>query len=197
MTTLVGQPATLVIGLAGGGAVFAASLGASAVPTFERLYSDDSPFNQKIAANAPIDSESAHMIGSLVRAGRKQGFLIALKRWKIPIYYANADTPRYRVRMTDKWAPANWFRSVPIPDGAAPGPAADGHMVVIDSDTEYEYDFWRAKKRKSGKWRASWGNSLRTDGDGIFPRGLSARGSGFALPAGMIFPDELVDGRID
>ncbi len=197
MTLRVGRLSTLVVGLVGGAAVLGAIPVSSPTSTFERLYSDDSPFNQKIAVGAPIDSKSAHMIGSLVRAGRKQGFLIALKRWTIPIYYASADTPRYRVRMTAKWAPASWFEGVPIPDGAAPDPAADGHMVIIDRDTGCEYDFWRAKKRKSGKWRASWGNSLRTDGDGIFPRGLSARGSGFALPARMIFPDELVDGRID
>ena len=181
MTLRVGRLSTLVVGLVGGAAVLGAIPVSSPTSTFERLYSDDSPFNQKIAVGAPIDSKSAHMIGSLVRAGRKQGFLIALKRWTIPIYYASADTPRYRVRMTAKWAPASWFEGVPIPDGAAPDPAADGHMVIIDRDTGCEYDFWRAKKRKSGKWRASWGNSLRTDGDGIFPRGLSARGSGFAL----------------
>lgn len=99
--------------------------------------------------------------------------------------------------MTARWAPARWFVGVPIPDHAAPDPAADGHMVIIDPGTGCEYDFWQAKKKRNGRWRASWGNSLRIDGDGIFPKGLSARGSGFALPAGMIFPEELVAGHID
>ncbi len=196
MMPSVGRLSTLIIGLVSGAAVLGATPVTSPTSTFERLYSDDSPFNQKIATNPPIDPASAHMIGSLVRAGRKQGFLIALKRWTIPIYYASANTPRYRVRMTAKWAPANWFQGVPIPDNAAPDPAGDGDMVIIDNEAGCECDFWQAKK-SNGAWQASWGNSLRTDGDGIFPRGLSARGSGFAFPAGMIFPDELVDGRID
>ena len=187
----------LVIAFALGAAlVVAAGLGATRASRVDRLYSDDSPFNQTIAEGAPVDPKSAHMIGSLVRAGRKQGFLIALKRWTTPVYYADDTTPRYRVKMTAKWAPANWFEGVPIPDGAMPDPAGDGHMVIIDKDSGCEFDFWRAKK-VGASWEASWGNSLRTDGDGVFPKGLSARGSGFAVPAGMIFPDELIAGRID
>ena len=163
----------------------------------EHLYSDGSPFNQKIAATAALDPRSSRMIRSLVAAGNKQGFLIALKRWTVPIYYADGDTRRYNVRMTARWAPARVFKRVPIPAGAAPDPAGDGHMVIIDRDSGCEFDFWQAKRKKKGRWRASWGNSLRTDGDGVFPKGLSARGSGFALPAGMIWPDELRSGSID
>ncbi len=186
----------LAAALVGVAALGTAVLGAARPLWVERLYSEDSPFNQMIPDGAQVDPKSAHMIGSLVRAGRKQGFLIALKRWTTPVYYADSNTPRYRVKMTAKWAPANFFEGVPTPDGAAPDPAGDGHMVIIDKDSGCEFDFWRAKK-KGASWEASWGNSLRTDGDGIFPKGLSARGSGFAVPAGMIFPDEMIAGVIE
>ena len=163
----------------------------------DRLYAADSPFNQKIPAGAKIDARSAQLVNSVVEVGRKQGFLIALKRWTIPVYFADRNTPRYRVRLKARWAPARWFEGVPIPTGAAPDPANDAHMVIIDTDSGCEYDFWQIRKNKRGRWKASWGNSLRTDGDGIFPKGLSARGSGFALPAGMIWPEELAAGRIE
>lgn len=163
---------------------------------FDRLYAADSPFNQKIPAGATIDARSEQMVGSVVEAGRRQGFLIAVKRWTIPVYFADSTTQRYRIRLKARWAPARWFEGVPIPPGAAPDPANDAHMVIIDTDNGCEYDLWQARKKR-GNWKASWGNSLRTDGDGVFPKGLSARGSGFALPAGMIWPEELAVGRIE
>lgn len=45
-------------------------------------------------------------------------------------------------------------------------------------------------------WSAKWGNTIRTDGDGIYPDGMSSRASGFSL-AGMIWPEELRAGQIN
>ena len=42
-----------------------------------------------------------------------------------------------------------------------------------------------------------WGNALPARGSGIYRRGFSARGSGFALLAGVVMPSELRRGRID
>ncbi len=202
-TLLMGRPPMVLVVLlvlaigTGHGVLRAATHQRLQRGTLDRLYAADSPFNQKIPAGAKIDARSAQLVSSVVEVGRSQGFLIALKRWTIPVYFADRTTPRYRVRLTARWAPARWFEGVPIPPGAAPDPASDAHMVIIDTDSGCEYDFWQIKKNKRGRWKASWGNSLRTDGDGVFPKGLSARGSGFALPAGMIWPDELAAGRIE
>jgi hypothetical protein len=84
----------------------------------------------------------------------------------------------------------------PIPRRAVPDPSGDGSMAIIDRDTGCEYDFWQAKKGDTG-WSASWGNTIKIGGPGVFPKGLSARGSGFALPAGVIWPSDLARGRID
>jgi hypothetical protein len=83
-----------------------------------------------------------------------------------------------------------------MPAHAAPDPRGDGHIAVIDQSSGCEYDFWQARQR-DGRWRASWGNALPLGGSGIYPEGLSARGSGFALLAGLIQPGELRNGRID
>ena len=161
-------------------------------------YSAESPFNQKIPSNPEIDPNSATMVQSLLRDARNQGYYIVVDKWTVPIYYSDANTPRYNVKLTADWA--RWFATtmngVPIPDWAAPDPQDDGSMTIVDLTTNCEYDFWQAKNQ-NGQWQASWGNSLKIDGQGIFPKGLSARGSGFALLAGMIWPDELRNGRID
>lgn len=44
---------------------------------------------------------------------------------------------------------------------------------------------------------ASWGNSIRMDSSGVFPKRLSARGSGFVFLGGVIWPDELKSRRIE
>jgi hypothetical protein len=158
-------------------------------------YSDASPFNQKVPANAKVDLDSAAMVSSLLRDAQKQGFYVAVDAWTIPVYYADEETPRYDVALTASWASTRTMREVPIPAQAAPDSEEDGHMVIIDSAAHREYDLFQAKK-SGGGWRASWGNSIGTEGSGVFANGASARGSGFALLAGLIWPDELKDQRI-
>ncbi len=158
-----------------------------------------SPFNEKIPSNPEIDENSELMVQNLVSVKEENGFIIALKDFAIPIFYADENTPRYNINLTVSWAPAKVINNVPIPDFAEPDPGIDDkHMVIIDLSTGCEYDFWRARKDEdSGEWEAAWVNTLPIDGDGIFPEGLSARGSGFALPAGIIWPDELERGEIN
>jgi hypothetical protein len=85
---------------------------------------------------------------------------------------------------------------VPIPRRAAADPQGDGHLAIVDRARGCEYDFWQARKGSRG-WSASWGNTIRTGSTGIFPYGLSARASGFALTAGVIFPGEIRRHRIN
>ena len=56
-------------------------------------------------------------------------------------------------------------------------------MIIMDLGTRCEYDFWQARK-VSGKWIASWGNSISLDSSGVYEKALSTRGSGFAFPEG-------------
>jgi len=161
-----------------------------------KLYSDSSPFNQKISGSAQIDPNSDIMLQSLKDAFEEGEFYIAYKEWTVPVYFADENTPRYDVKLTADWAPARFLRNVPIPDFAQPDPEGDGEMVIIDTSTGCEYDFWQARK-KGGKWVASWANVIAYGGDGIYPKGMSCRGSGFALLAGVIWPQELEKGKIE
>ena len=136
------------------------------------------------------------MIAGLAQTAADEGARIALRSYTVPLYMAGAHTPRRRVRMTASWRPRRALRSVPIPAGAAPDPASDGHLAVIDRSNGCEYDFWKLR-RKGRRWEAAWGNALPVRGTGIYRRGYSARGSGFALLAGVVMPAELRRGRID
>ena len=161
-----------------------------------RLYSPLSPFNRLIPAGAALDPSSDEQVAGLAGAVRRGGAVIAVGRWTVPAYLAGAHTKRYRVTLTADWSPAHALTGVPIPAAARPDPAGDGHLAIIDRRQGCEYDFWKARKSDSS-WSAEWGNSVRLQGAGVFPRGFSARGSGFALLAGVIWPDELARGRID
>lgn len=160
------------------------------------LYSPYSPFNRRIPPSAEVDARSPIMVRSLLKASKSQGFVVAVRSWTVPVYFAGARTPRHDVVLTADWAPSRRMRSVPIPDHAAPDPEDDASMAVIDPARGCEYDFWGAH-RSAGGWTARWANSIRLNGAGVYPRGLSARGSGFALLAGMIWPEELERGRIE
>lgn len=162
----------------------------------ERLYAATGPLNSAIEPGARADPESASMIRLLARDRRRGGFFVLLKEWTTTVFYSDDATRRRRVRLTARWAPARHMVGVPIPRRARPDPSADGSMTIIDPRTSCEYDFWQAKRGAAG-WSASWGNTTRIDGPGVFSNGLSARGSGFALPAGVIWPKELAAGRID
>ena len=153
--------------------------------SYIKLYSDSSPFNQKIPADAEVDPNSDVMLQSLKDAFEEGEFYGAQKEWTVPVYFVDENTPRYDVKLTADWALARFLKDVPIPDFAEPDPEEDGEMAIIDTSTGCEYDFWQARK-KSGKWSASWANAIPCEGDGIYPKGMSCRGAGFALLAGVI-----------
>jgi hypothetical protein len=158
-------------------------------------YSARSPFNTKIGTGATTDPNSEVMVQRMAESG---DFTVAVKRWSVPVYYARSGTKRYNVRMSGSGLTA--YR-VPIPPNAwpsAPFPPdeTDGAMMVVDRKTRCEYDFWEARKQGDGSWTARGVNRIRTISDGIYDHGASARGSGFALGAGLIRPEELKAGAI-
>jgi len=153
----------------------------------------NTPFGQRIAADARVHPGSSQMISALASIGR---FNLALENWSVPVYTADARTPRHNVSLTASWSYYRSMQGVPIPPNAQPDPAGDGHLSVLDPVTGCAYDFWQARRAGSG-WSASWGNSLSLNGNGVFAGGLSARGSGFALAAGLVWPQELRDGAIN
>ena len=155
------------------------------------------PLRERIPPDAAVDPRSSQMVAALASVQRQKGFVVSMKSWTVPVYTASAKTPRYDVRLTAPWAPPGAvLRNVPIPRRARPDPRDDGHLAILDPRTGCEYDFWQARKAPDGRWTASWGRKLPLYGPGVDPHGTSARATGFALTAGLIFPRELDAGVI-
>ena len=186
------------------------------LPTFASLslFSATSPFNQPIPADATVDPASDVYVEGFVRSG---GLVIQLRQYSSPVYIADATTPTYDVELPcgRAWElGTDALLGVPIPDWAEPSNDVDGashpvragrcsdgsdqdnFMVILDLSTRCEYDLWQAR-RVAGGWEASWASALSMDSDGVHAHGLSSRGSGFAWLGGVIWPDELVAGRIE
>jgi hypothetical protein len=123
---------------------------------------------------------------------------VAIRNFTAPIFVANENTARYRIAPTATYAtPEATLERVPIPPNALADPADDGHLAVLDTTTDCVFEMYRAKRDGSGGWTAEWVNATPADGDGIYPDGLATRASGFSIAAGLIWPEELVAGRID
>ncbi len=156
------------------------------------LFHATSPFNVPIPANSTVDPNSGIMRNSLVNDAKARGAVIAWKEWSVPLFLADAKTPRYTIKLVKfQISGFTQLSNVPIPDAAIPDNKQDGHMTILDSSTGCLYDFWQASK-VSGVWRTSWANRMYVADSGVYPMGASTRGSGFANLAGVIFPDELL-----
>jgi hypothetical protein len=162
-----------------------------------RLYSAKSPFNRRIPAGAAVDPNSDAMVQQLAAEVAAKGWPIATKEFTPPLFYANARTRKYTVRLTHPTQPGRYWEDVPIPDGAFASPDSDGLMTVIDRRTSCEYDFGRPHKGADGTWTAYWLNAIHTTSDGVYDYDMAIRASGFATAAGLITPRELKAGYID
>ncbi|MBI4117771.1 MAG: hypothetical protein HY453_01675 [Parcubacteria group bacterium] len=177
------------------------------------LFSKDSPLNKKIPNNPSIDPKSPRLIERFA-SDTKDLFTIQVKQYSVPVYFSDANTPKTSVPLTcgSEWETGvNKLKNVPIPKRASPSAdeginprqcgseipdVCDCNMTVIDLEKRCIYEFWQADI-VNGSWKASWGNAISLDGSGIYPNGMSTRGSGFSLIAGVIWPGELKMGIID
>lgn len=160
------------------------------------LYDQTSVFNQPIPADATVDSQSDEYIAQLATEA-VNGIVVSVRAWTVSAYVTDENIPRRSVELIACWSPFRRMVDVPIPDGALPDPVGDGHMAILALDEGFEYDFWQIEQLDDDTWQAAWGNRIPLDGDGVYPMGMGTRGSGFALLAGVIFPEELDAGVIN
>lgn len=151
-----------------------------------------SPWTEPVPDDAPVDPESDAYVAKFAELVP----VVAVRRFTVPVYFADETSPTYTVRATADYAlPGYALRNVRIPEDAQPDPDDDGHMAVLDEVSQCVVELYRARRTAKG-WSAEWVNATPAEGDGIYPDGLSTRASGFSSPAGLIWPDELRSGRI-
>ena len=180
--------------------------------TFPRFFSPGSPWNTDVSEE-PRDPRSARMLdragirvaveevnGQLVRRQRRlpeTGMTINTTRWTVPLFSEQGGVPTVAAcRQVDCGPDA--VDSIRLPAAARPDPRFDGWMTVINSQTREALDFWRARREQDGSISYHFVKAWDLDGPGFQePGGVSARGSGLPLFAGLIRPEEIDRGRID
>lgn len=175
-----------------------------------RPFSNESPWNEKIPADAKTDPESQQLIDSLSLGG----FLVNIKDWSVPVYYVDSDTARMINVINSRpgvygigFAEPNRVPLLPWFVASPPvGPNSDNHMCIVDTTKMVEWGMWATRKNKKGQWTTGLGAVTNLRGTGVAKpwyeqkRELDAaraRASGFPLIAGLIRPDEIKAGRID
>lgn len=141
-----------------------------------------------IPANPVLASNSATWSGLLGAAGTKHiADLVDFGVTMIPASSVTPTTPRYSVKLTQKWGP-NPFGSntIPLPRGTKIPPGSDGHIAVLDPASGKAYGIWQAKyNATTDSWSGSWGGVTALNGNGVDTAG-SATGAGIARYAGVI-----------
>ena len=171
---------------------------------YERPFGDASPWNTPIPDDPTIASDSDIMIARFAETHAQFGGMwVAVWQNAVPIYFAEEDTPRYDVSLSDpNPGLPDILSQMPIPDHALPDCGFDRLMVTLDRSTDTYYEVNRAQKT-GNVWYASTGNSIDgSSASGIYPSNSerSAQGiraSGSSLAAGVIWPQELRDEHIN
>jgi hypothetical protein len=153
-------------------------------------FAPDSPWRTPIPRDAAVDPAGATMIAW---ATREDAAYANLVEFGIPIYFADATTPRYRIPCDMTWdrCPFDGL-AVPVPHGARPHSGSDGAMVVIDTVTRQVFEFWRMRRATEG-WATGFGAVNDLDGSGW---GGNSTGSGASRLAGVVLISEMERGVI-
>ncbi|QZH66839.1 hypothetical protein [Mycolicibacterium farcinogenes] len=161
------------------------------LPPLVQPFAEDSPFRTPIPADAEVDPNSAAMIGAV---GWDDSAYVSTVEYGIPIYTADANTPRHSVPcLITLWGRCPFKGlQIPIPDDARPQYGSDGSMVVIDPEERKIYEFWRAK-RENDYWTTQFAAVNDLDGSGW---GGASTGSGASRLAGVVRVAEIAQGFI-
>lgn len=171
-----------------------------------RPFAATSPWNTPITGAPAVDPGSAAMV-KLLTTGANQA-VADIDAYGLPIYVASTTDPTYSVRCTlPGVCPFSGLR-VPVPDIAKTSTGTDHALVVVDTELDRIYEFWKANRaRITGctgsapacyRWSVAWGAVEALDGNG--GRSVSgapgATGSGNSALAGVVRISELHAGSI-
>ncbi|MFN8374445.1 MAG: hypothetical protein U0694_16405 [Anaerolineae bacterium] len=109
-----------------------------------------------------------------------------------PVYRVAAGTALPNVIVTNIYGRVeNW----PIPTGAQPATGSDGHMVIINYDSGFVYEFFQAQWTSGSTIEASSMVAYPINGNGISnPARYRVTASGVANTNGMIMRDDFDNG---
>lgn len=174
-----------------------------------RPFSEDSPWNTKIPANAAIDPNSDVLMADFAAFNPLH---INMEEWSVAVYPVDHKaTPKRYVQALYPNQYGHGFgprERIPIPDGAAPGGPAlgTGYLVLEDRKAGQAWEMRQAGQNEDGGWFTGFGATADLRGTGVnMPwmkassplNAASPRPSGAPLVAGLIRADELKAGKIE
>ena len=198
-----------------------ARAGAPGAP--RRFFSDDSFWNQPIAADAEVDPRTQRWVKLLETEPSRENWLINCEQWTIPVYEVDSRTPEVPVGLhyltpeekiiwhtqQAHFGHGKGFDRVPIPAQATPDPKGDAHLAVVDWGRNLVWDMWSVRRSPGGAWTSNTGMVYAANGPGVFrtedlgvPDGESvhfhgpSRAAGVPAVAGLILYDEVMAGEI-
>ena len=186
-------------------------------PPPAKLFAADSFWNARLAADVPVDAQSAPLVRELVgmvdqAASERRGPWLGAKQGTTPIYEVPADQPPVRVELENGDAPARRSLSralsaVPIPRHARPAPGNDAHLTIWQPSKDRLWELFQARRDADGRWTARWGGAIRdvSDSPGYYSERAwpgattywGATATSLPIAAGRIRPAELRAKRID
>jgi outer membrane biosynthesis protein TonB len=178
-----------------------------------RFFAPTSFWNEKVPADAPVDSHSAAIVSALSglelsEQAEKRGPEINTTAWSVPIYSVPASEATVRVALVNKVSPAlqSAWNAVPLPSNAQPAAGTDEHLVVWQPSTNKMWEFWGLEK-PNGTWQASWGGAMEnvTTDKGVYgPEAWSgastswgASASSLPIAGGLVTLEDLERGVIN
>src|ERR1700685_3915196 len=147
-----------------------------------RFFSDDSFWNQPIAAGAETAPRTERWTRLLETEPNKENWLINCEQGTIPVYEADASTPPAKVgflylsadekriwhTQQEHFGHGKGFDLVPIPREATPDPRGDAHLAAVDWKRNLVWDMWALKKSPEGSWSSATGMVYAANGPGVF-----------------------------
>jgi hypothetical protein len=177
------------------------------------LFSPRSIWNRPLAADAPVDPQSAELVAQFDQQvaqeeTERRGPWINTNEYSVPILTVSATQPTVPVRLVHAPEPAlsSAWSAVPLPSNAQPAAGTDANLVVWQPSTDRMWEFWQLAHTEGG-WSASWGGAIRhvSRNPGVYgPEAWpgaqpwwGASASSLALAGGVITIEDLRSGTID
>jgi hypothetical protein len=127
-----------------------------------RFFAPDSIWNQAVPADAPLDPNSAAIVGNLLQQEQTESVGVASTSYGVPIYTVGADQPLVNVTLLQGPAQADLqaaFDGVPLPANSLPAAGTDANLAIYQPSTDTMWEFWRLSRGSTG-WQAAWGGRL-------------------------------------
>ena len=178
------------------------------LPGTWRPFSDDSPWNQPIPANATVHPDNDRIMETVVSEARN----IRLANSYMPsLWVVNADNMPF-VFAKSPYPFDTWDQNrdglteagVPIDSTMWPENTSDGHIVIVDPFRKLSWEMSKYTGIVDGLIRCTtfniWdltGKGVGDPNEGFRWKARGGRGSGFPVIAGLIRPEELQHGEIN